>query len=109
MTSYLRVSTKWSDDDVLQLQIGVSDGDSTFVNSAYVALDWFAEVADALERFSRQVYGGLYDLTAGTRGPEFADGALVARFHWYKPTRLLISTWQEADYFSFKGTEVAGT
>ena len=68
-------------------------------NSAYVSPDWFAETADALERFGRQVHGGLYDLDAGTPGPEFADGATVARFHWYRPTQLFISTQQESDFF----------
>lgn len=108
MTSFIRISKKWQDEDVLQVRIKVSDGASTFVNSAFVSLDWFANTADALERFGRQVHGGLYDLQAGTPGPEYADGSTVVRFHWYRPTQLFISTRQESDFFEFKGHQVAG-
>jgi hypothetical protein len=103
----IRISSTWSDEDVLQLQFEVSDGASTFVCSTYVAPDWYAETATALERFGKQVYGGLYDMQAGTAGPEFAEGAFDARFHWYKPTELFISTRQESGFFDFKGLHVA--
>ena len=109
MNPHIRIAKRWQDDDVLQVQVEVCDGSSIFANAAYVSLDWFADIADALERFGTQVYGGLYDLTAGTSGPEFAEGAIVARFHWYRPTQLFISTRQESDFFEFKGNEVAST
>ena len=107
MLSFIRVSRKRSDDDVMQLQFEVCDGASTVINSAYAGLDWFANLAVALESFGRQVYGGLYDMEAGTPGPAFADGAFVARFHWFKPTDLLISTRQQSEFFEFKGNQVA--
>src|SRR3712207_4452202 len=107
MTHSIRIATIWSDDDVRQLRIEVCDGASTVVSSAYVAPDWFSEAAEALDRFGKQVYGGLYDLEAGRPGPEFADGAFLARLHWYRPTELCISTRQESDYFEFKGRQVA--
>jgi len=104
---FIRISTTWSDDDALQLQFEVFDGASTSVNSAYAPLDWFSAAANALERFGQQIHGGLHDLEAGTPGPEFAGGAFVARFHWYKPTALFISTRQQSDFFEFKGNQVA--
>ncbi|MGH9718971.1 MAG: hypothetical protein ACRD8O_02070 [Bryobacteraceae bacterium] len=107
MATFIRISPDWSDEDVLQLRIEVSDGASTFVSSAYVSPDWFGETADALERFGKQVYGGLYDMEAGTPGPEFAGGSFLARFHWYKPTGLFISARHESDFFDFKGHQVA--
>jgi hypothetical protein len=107
MTSFIRIAINWSDEDVWQLRLEVSDGASTFVNSAYVSPEWFGDTADALERFGKQVYGGLYDMKAGAAGPEFADGAFVARFHWYKPTEPFISTWQESGFVEFKGHHVA--
>lgn len=103
----IRISSSGADQGVLRLRIEVRDGSSTFVNGAYVSDDWFAEEADALERFGKQIYGGIYDLEAGSSGPEFAEGALRARFHWFTPTRLYISTWQESDYFECKGRQVA--
>jgi hypothetical protein len=102
----IRIATRRSDEDVLQLRCEVSDGASTFVNSAYASLEWYSDAAVALENFGGQIYGGIYDLEAGTPGPEFAEGAFQARFHWYTPSRLYISTRQESDYFDFKGTQV---
>jgi hypothetical protein len=107
MLSFIRISNEWSDNDVLQLRFEVCDGESTFINSAYASLDWFRNVAGALEGFGKQVYGGLYDMEAGTPGPEFADGAFVGRFHWFKPTELFISTRQQSDFFTFKDNRVA--
>ncbi len=95
MNSFIRFATIWSDDDVLQLQCEVCGGASTAVNCACAGLDWFAESASSLKNFGEQVYGGLFDLEAGTPGPEFAGGAFVARFHWYMPTKLFISTLAE--------------
>jgi hypothetical protein len=51
--------------------------------------------------------GGLFKLQAGDGGPEYAGGSFRARFHYYKPTELLISVMQQGDYFSFKSSEVA--
>jgi hypothetical protein len=107
MPSSIRISHKWSDEDVAQLEFVVSDGQSTSVTSAYVGLDWAQEVANELKAFARQVHGGIYDLEAGTPGPEFADGAFLARLHWFTPARLLIATRQQSDFFEFKGNQVA--
>ena len=81
MQSFIRVSRRWEDDDILQLEIEVCDGSSTVLTGAYERLEWFTTVADGLERFGKQIYGGLFDLQAGNFGPEYASGALDARFH----------------------------
>ncbi|MBL8989449.1 MAG: hypothetical protein JNJ80_24475 [Gemmatimonadetes bacterium] len=57
--------------------------------------------------FGRQVHGGIYDLKAGERGPEYAEGAFEARFHYYKPTGLYISTFQQSGHLDFKERLVA--
>jgi hypothetical protein len=56
-----------------------------------------------------QIYGGMFNMEAGEGGPEYASGAFHARFHWYKPDRLLISTRQQGEHFDFKRSEVAPT
>lgn len=109
MRSFVRIATIWSDNDVRELQFEVSDGVSIVANTAYVSIGWFAQTAEALERLGRQVHGGLYDLEAGTPGPEFAEGAFEARFQWHTPSELYVSTWQESGFFKFKGREVAST
>ena len=107
MLPHISIIRTWSDDDVAQLTFEVCDGVSTFATDAYVALEWGATSAAALRTLSRQIYGGLFDLEAGKGGPEYASGAFRARFHYYKPTQLLISTWQQGDFFGFKDGEVA--
>jgi hypothetical protein len=107
MSSHIRVSERSRDENLLQLQFEVYDGSSTFINSAYADLDWFGTAADELHRFARQIYGGLYDLDVGMSGPEYADGAIAVRFHWFRPTELYVATWQQSSFFEFKGNQVA--
>jgi hypothetical protein len=107
MSSHLELTRTWSDDDLIQVTFVVCDGVSTFTNEAYVPLDWGTVTAKALHAFGRQVHGGLFDLQAGDEGPEYASGSIRARFHWYKPDQLLISTRQQGSYFPFKGSTTA--
>src|SRR5690242_15246214 len=103
MLPRIAIIRTWSDNDVAQLTFEVCDGVSTFANEAYVGHDWAANAAEALRTFSRQIHGGLFNLEASEGGPEYASGAFRARFHYYKPTHLLISTWQQGEFFAFKG------
>jgi hypothetical protein len=103
------ITRTWSDNDVAQLTFEVCDGVSVFANEAYDALDWGATAAAALRTFGHQIHGGLFNLAAGEEGPEYASGSFRARFHYYKPNQLLISTFQQGDFFSFKGSRVAAT
>jgi hypothetical protein len=107
MLPRIAITRIWSDDDVAQLAFEVCDGVSLFRNEAYVALDWGEKTAAALRTFGEQVYGGLFNMEAGAEGPEYASGSFRARFHFYKPNQLLISTSQQGDFFPFKRTEVA--
>ena len=107
MQPRIEIRRKWSDDDVLLLTIQVRDGTSLFVNEAYVSRAWGSDAAEALRTFGRHVYGGIFDLQAGTEGPEYASGAFRARFHYHAPNHLLISTTQQGDHFPFKNFQVA--
>lgn len=101
------VTRQWSDQDVALLGFEVCDGRSVFVNTAYASLDWGAETAGNLRKFSDQIYGGLYNLDVGEGGPEYAAGAFRARLHYFKPTQLLISVDQQGEFFPFKNGQVA--
>jgi hypothetical protein len=107
MIPRISITRTWSDNDVAQLAFEVCDGVSVFTNQAYVSLHWGAEAAAALRTFGRQIHGGLYTLEAGAGGREYASGSFRARFHYYKPHHLLISTRQQRDFFPFKGSDVA--
>jgi hypothetical protein len=109
MLPRIAITRKWSDDDVAQHTIEVCDGVSVFTNEAYASPDWGAAAAATLRTFGEQIHGGLFDLEAGEEGPEYASGSFRARFHYYKPNQLLISTIQQGDFFSFKGSKVAPT
>ena len=107
MNSGIYISRVWSDDDVVELRILVSDGASSFSNKAYV---WHAALEDtvsSLHVFKDQVHGGLFDLRFGEFGPEFASGAFHARFHFPVPGRLFVSCEQESEFVKFAKKEVA--
>ena len=78
MEPHITITYGWSDDDVAELTFEVCDGGSQFVNSAYVGLRWPKEQSAGLATFSGQVHGGIYNLEAGDRGPEYARGAFEA-------------------------------
>ncbi len=107
MEPRITVAEVWSDNDLRELTFAVCDGRSQVVTSAYVGHDWPTRVAHDLQVFGQQVHGGLYDLEAGRPGIEYANGAFQARFNFYKPTRLYVSTFQQSDYFELKSTKVA--
>jgi hypothetical protein len=109
MLPRIAITRTWSDNDVAQLTFEVCDGVSVFANEAYASPDWGATAAAALRTFAHQIHGGLFNLEAGEEGPEYASGSFRARFHYYKPNQLLISTIQQGDFFSFKGGQVAPT
>ena len=103
----IAITRKWSDDDVALLVFEVCDSSSLFTSEAYVSLDWGTAAAAGLRTFGRHVHGGLYNLEAGDGGPEYASGAFRARFHYFTPTQLLISTVQQGEFFPFKNGAVA--
>jgi hypothetical protein len=107
MQPRIAISRKGLDDGILQLEFLVCDGVSTFVSESYSSGNWGVTAAAALRVFATQIYGGIYTLEAGAGGREYAGGAFRARFHYFKPTQLLISTRQQGDYFDFKRSEVA--
>ena len=107
MLPHITITRTWLDNDVAQLAFEVCDGRSVFTNEAYAGRDWGARAATGLRTFSGQVHGGLFNLAAGESGAEYAGGSFVARFHYYKPTELLISVKQQGAFFSFKRAEVA--
>src|SRR5262245_61128145 len=109
MLPRIAITRKWSDNDLAQLTFEVCDGASVFTNEAYASLDWGAAAAAALRTFGRQIHGGIFDLEAGEEGPEYAGGSFRARFHYYTPNQLLISTIQQGDFFDFKRSQAAPT
>jgi len=109
MARGIRFKKLWSDDDVAELEITASDGESTFRSRVYAGHGDLKEIISGLEAFKGQNHGGIYDLRLGGAGPEFASGAFYARLHFHQPGRgrLFITATAESDWFDFTKTRVA--
>lgn len=107
MKSGIHISRVWSDDDVVELRILVSDGTSSFSNQAYVGHAALEDAVSSLHVFKDHVHGGLFDLRFGEFGPEYANGAFHARFHLPVSGRLFVSCEQESEFVEFAKKEVA--
>ncbi len=103
----IHISKIWLDDDVIELRIAVSDGSSLFSNRVYVGHSALAEAVAGLDLFKDQLHGGLHDLRFGELGPEWANGAFHARFHFPSPGRLYVTCEQESDFEKFGTKTVA--
>jgi hypothetical protein len=107
MNPGIRLTRIWSDDDMIELRIDVSDGVAFFSNSVYVGYSTLTETIADLNRFKDHVYGGLLDIRFGEFGPEYAGGAFHARLHFAKPGRLYVTCKQQSDYRDFAVKNVA--
>jgi len=107
MQPRIAVKRIWSDEDILLLAFEVCDGRSLFVTEAYSGRDWGTTSSDSLKSFGVQIHGGIFDLQAGNDGPEYAGGVFRARFHWFRPRALFISTTQQSGFVEFKENRVA--
>ncbi|MFC5475529.1 hypothetical protein [Paraherbaspirillum soli] len=107
MKSKIRLSKIWFDDDVVELDIDVSDGKSSFANSVYVGHQRLKEIASELDRFKDQVDGGIYDLRLGEFGPEFVSGAFHARMHFHDRGYIYITVLAQSEFKDFARKNVA--
>jgi hypothetical protein len=97
----------WSDDDMVELRIEVSDGRSSFSNDVYVGHVQLRTVVAELETFKTHIYGGLYDLRFGEFGPEYASGALHARLHFQERGLLHLTVMSQSEFNDFGKKRVA--
>jgi hypothetical protein len=92
---------------MIELKIDVSDGTSLFSNQVYVGYSDFANAISQLETFKDHIHGGLLDVRFGEFGPEYANGAFHARFHFPKPGKLYITCKQQGAFEDFSAKNVA--
>ena len=103
----IQLTKVWFDDDMVELRIDVSDGTSFFSNRVYVGYSALTKAVAQLDDFKSHIHGGLLDVRFGEFGPEYANGAFHARFHFPKPGRLYISCRQQSGFEEFSVTKVA--
>jgi len=97
----------WLDDDMVELKIQVSNGDSVFVNEVYVGHQQLADTVADLNRFRSHVHGGIYDMAFGSFGPEYAHGAFHARLHFQERGILFMTVKSQSDFSDFGRKNVA--
>jgi hypothetical protein len=107
MHNGISISKIWSDDDVDELRILVTDNASSFSNTAYIGRGQLGELARQLSIFRNHIHGGIKDIRFGEFGPEYANGAFHARLHFRAPGKLYVSTQQQSAFASFSTGEVA--
>ena len=92
---------------MIKLRIDVSDGASLFSNQVYVGYSDFSDAVSQIDAFKNHVHGGLIDIRFGEFGPEYANGAFHARFHFPKPGELYITCKQQSVFKDFSIKSVA--
>lgn len=97
----------WFDDDLIELKIDVSDGNSHFSNKVYIGHQSLDETISKLNIFRDQIHGGIFDIEFGEFGPEYASGAFHARLHFPRPGNLFITCKMESDFKDFSIKKVA--
>lgn len=102
MKAGISLKRVWDDNDVVELEVAASDGLSVFRNKVYVGHGALDETIERLDAFKRQVHGGLYDITFGSFGREYANGAFEARLHFFKPGTLAVTVKAESEWKPFK-------
>ena len=98
MQAGIYLSKLWFDNDVVRLKIESSDGTSLFCNEAYAGHEDLAQLVTGLSAFKHHMHGGIYDITFGSFGPEYASGAFQARLHYQPLGKILISVRAQSKF-----------
>ncbi|MEM9089183.1 MAG: hypothetical protein AAGC93_10605 [Cyanobacteria bacterium P01_F01_bin.53] len=103
----IRFVKTWGDIDLSKYQIETSNGSSVFINRVYVNPDILSELIEQLHSFSGQIHGGIYDMTLGSFGPEFAGGAIHNRLHFQPLGKIHITARCQSGYSQFSSKKIA--
>jgi hypothetical protein len=97
----------WFDEDVIELKIDSSDGNSLFSNKVYVGHQEMDDLIAGLSNFRNHVHGGIYNIQFGEFGPEYANGAFHARLHFQKPGKIYVTLNAQLEFEEFGIKNVA--
>ncbi len=107
MKSGIQFIKNWFDIDLIELKIEVSDGISLFSNRVYISHETLPDMISDLNVLRDHIHGGLLDIRLGEFGPEYANGAFHARFHFQQLGKLYITCRQQSRFEKFPLREVA--
>ncbi len=97
----------WADDDMFELEILTSSESSQFSTKVYVGFNEVEKIAEDLNIFRKQIYGGLYDLSFGRFGPEYASGAFSIRLHFQRNGKLNLTVKIQSEFYQFGNKKIA--
>lgn len=103
----ISITNIWSDDDMVELRIESSDGESVFINTAYAGWNELKEMVEGLRVFRSHIHGGIFDIRFGAFGPEYANGAFDARLHFQLPGTLRASLRAQSEFNEFGTKTIA--
>lgn len=107
MQKGISISKIWSDDEIIELLVAVTEQASSFSNSVYIGHRQLRELLPQLHVFRSQIHGGIQNIRFGEFGPEYPNGAFHARLHFRFPGKLYISTHQQSEFTQFSVGDVA--
>lgn len=107
MKPSLAITKIWEDDDMIEVTLSVCDGGSLFSTEIYVGHDALNKTVAELDEFKSHVHGGIYNIEWGSFGPEYANGAVRIRLHFYHMARICVSSLIESNYEEFGIKKVA--
>jgi len=114
MNPSISLENIWEDDDVIELRIIASNVGSNFTNTVYLGkgttdknINGIEKIKNELNGFKTRIHGGIYNLEIGAFGPEYANGAFQARFHYQGVHKIFISVSMESEFFDFGMKKIA--
>ncbi len=107
MSPNIKLNKIWFDNDIMELNIIVSDNYSSFSNNVYVGHNQLQTLLNDLKIFREHIHGGIYDIVLGNFGIEYANGGFSARLYFSSSGKLYISSSQQSDFFDFSKNKVA--
>jgi|SRR6185437_13280321 len=97
----------WFDNDVVNLTIDSSDGNSVFSTKVYVGHQDMRDLISELGVFRNHVHGGIYNIQMGAFGPEYAEGAFHARLHFHMHSKIHLTIKAQSGFEEFGMKNVA--
>lgn len=97
----------WSDESIIELDIIAETQFNRCYTKIYVGKMELEQLHTDLQEFAPKIYGGVYDMNFGKFGPEYAKGAISARFHFQPKGHINITYRSQSEYYTFGKREIA--
>jgi hypothetical protein len=107
MQEGIRFSIIGSDEDLIELEINVCDGNSFFSNSVYISHEPIENLIFVLKKFKYPEYRDTYSFVFGAFGNGYAGGAIKVALKFEEIGFIFISTNLESEFETLCEEKVA--